>query len=169
MRKQWLWTISNILTVHSAKGQVRDEDLKNKNMIMLFQGRIMAYLEEWNVTDVKTVDMVLCSLIWTVTCHVGAKSWMWSYTWMMRNRGNQNISLHCRVTHHESCLKSWRSKIMAPWWVAIIILLSHGMVTHINTIAANICQQMNELPALECWCSVVYSIMWMHSGLHLSD
>jgi hypothetical protein len=123
--------------------------LKNKNMIMLFLGRAMAYIEGWKVsvevTGVKTKDMLLCSLIWAVTRCMGANARTWSYTWMMSSRWNQNISLQCYVTHHELYVKSPRSEIRAPWWVAIIILLSDGTITHISTTAANICQQMNYL------------------------
>jgi hypothetical protein len=58
--------------------------LKNKNMIMLFLGRAITYLEGWkvsvDVTDVKTKDMVLRSLIWAVARHVGANARTWSYT-----------------------------------------------------------------------------------------
>jgi hypothetical protein len=123
--------------------------LKNENVIMLFLRRAMAYLEGWKVsvefTDVKTKDMVLCSLIWPVAHRVGANARTWSCTWMMSSSGKQNISLQCYVTHHESCVKSPRSEIKAPWWVAIIILLSDGTVTHIGTMAANICRQIKYL------------------------
>lgn len=47
--------------------------LKNKNMIMLFLGRAMAYFEGWNVimmvTDLKGKDMVLCSDLGCSTPH----------------------------------------------------------------------------------------------------
>jgi len=117
--------------------------LKHKVMIILFIWKAVAYLEGWKVnvevTDVKTKNMVLSSLIWAVACRT------WSCTWMMSSRGNQNISLQCYVTHHESCVKSPISEIKASGWVAIIILSSNGTVTHRSTIAANIWQQMNYL------------------------
>jgi hypothetical protein len=52
--------------------------LKNNNMILLFLGRAMAYLEGWKasveVTEEKTKDTVLCRLIWAVTHHMGASA-----------------------------------------------------------------------------------------------
>jgi len=119
--------------------------LKNKDMIMSFFRRAVTYLEGWKfsveVTDVKTKDMVLCSLNWAVARRRGANARTWSYTWMMSSRGKQNICLHCCVTHPESCVKSPRSYSM----VSSHHHTAEQWHSHVSTVAANICQQMNYL------------------------
>ena len=140
VRKRCPWKLPNVLTVHSAQGQVRDEDFEEKEYDNVFprEGYGIPWGVSVEVTDVKTKDMVLCSLNWPVARRVGANAWKWSYTWMMSSRGKQNISLQCYITHHESCVKSPRSEIKAPWWVAIIRLLSDGTVTHMSIIMLQI-------------------------------
>jgi hypothetical protein len=144
--------------------------MKNKNKIVLFLRKAMAYLEGWKfsveVTDVKTKDMVLHSLIWAVARCVGANARTWSYTWTMSSRGKKKYlsavlcdspwivcevtkkwNKGCRVSSHHHTAERWHS--------------------HSHKYYCCKYKPANELHALESLCNIVYGIMWMHSGLRV--